>query len=98
MSYFKNQKEAQKDIENYFIPASVETLQELHSSASHLLIKIKYKQELIEIAKVYSEKTQCEETKQKQLQIFETLVGEKSMLMEAYRKVFNQIAKQHGSI
>jgi hypothetical protein len=98
MTYFKEQKESQKDIENYFIPASVETLQELHSTATLILIKIKYKQELIEMTKEYIERTQIEKSKQEQLKKFDELVEEKRMLMETYRKIFIQIAKQNESI
>ena len=97
-NYFKNQKDAQANVNNYFVPASVETIQRLHSDAVGILIKIRYRQELIETTKLYIEKTQIESSKQEQLINLATLLEEKQMMLNSYRKLIEEINKQIGGI
>ena len=98
MNFFRKQKASQANVENYFIPASVQTIQELHSSCVGILIKVKYKQELIEATKLYIEKTQIESSKQEQLINLQNLVEEKQMLLNSYRKLMSEINKQVNEI
>jgi hypothetical protein len=98
MNFFKKQKKAQEKVYNYFIPASVDTLVNLHNDASILLLKIKYHQKTIEATKDYIEKTKIESSNQKQLVVFQNLVEEKQMLLNSYRKLMTEINKQVNEI
>lgn len=97
-NYFKSQKQAQANVENYFVPASIETIQRLHSDAVGILIRVKYKQELIEATKLYIEKTKIESSKQEQLINLARLLEEKQMLLTSYRKLMVEVNKQSGII
>ena len=98
MSYFKDQKESQKDVVNVLIPYSIESIIELHESALELLKMIKEKQGEVNELNNFINDSIFDDLKPKaRKEIIETL-EQIEMLKKSHETNINQIAKQHGSI
>lgn len=98
MSYFKQQKESQEGIENYFIPASVETIERLTEKSLALLKSIKEMQSRIDESVNFINGDSPFKNEQKDNAELETRVRAKQRLMTSYKKVLEEINKQVSSL
>jgi hypothetical protein len=98
MSYFKDQKESQKDVVNVLIPYSIESIIELHESALELLKMIKEKQGEVNELNNFINNSIFDDLKPKARQEIIDALEKIEMIKKAHEGLVNEITKQHGSI